>query len=51
MAGVQGTIIENEEAELELLEVQEEYVVFKLTNKKTGDCNFVNFGFRFWPSY
>ena len=51
VAGVQGTIIENEEAELELLEVQEEYVVFKLTNKKTGDCNFVNFGFRFWPSY
>lgn len=44
-------MIENEQAQLELVEVQEEYVVFKLSDKKTGDYNFVNFGFRFWPSY
>ena len=51
VTGIEGKMIENEVAKLEIVEVQEEYIMFKLTDKKTGDQNFLNFGFRFWPSY
>lgn len=37
VTGVEGKMIENEVAKLEIVEVQEEYVMFKLTDKKTGD--------------